>query len=228
MMIDQIFLKMNLKPPKTPFNTMKIITMSAIFSLGIISTTMFNSISILSHPLYFSPILLLFVGYGSYKISFKNKSSFKRFVLRNFIKAKWFFNNVNDKIKTNPANEEILPIQLKSIKLWKLLLKDDESQISCSLINKIRQIEKDNMLLILSPVNQIDYQLTIMDVDGNKSCLYEIPIYSKSSEILIDMFDKENQRRMDLGQSDKRDSIHNDLDKLISQQQESLKRKFIK
>jgi hypothetical protein len=64
-----------------------------------------------------------------------------------------------------------------------------------------------------------------MDVDNNKSCLYEIPIYSRISDNLIEVFDNENERRMNLGQSEKRQSIHNDLDKLISQQQESLKRR---
>jgi hypothetical protein len=145
--------------------------------------------------------------------------------MKNYIRFKWSVSNINKTLKAEPENHEILPIQTKSIKLWKLLLRDDESQISCSLGNRIRQIEKDNMLLILSPINQLDFQLTIMDVDNNKSCLYEIPIYSRISDNLIEVFDNENERRMNLGQSEKRQSIHNDLDKLISQQQESLKRR---
>ncbi len=135
------------------------------------------------------------------------------------------FNKFNNKLNHNPTDVEILPIQTKSIRLWKLLLRDGDSQISCSLGNRIRQIEKDNMLLILSPVNQIDFQLTIMDVDNNKSCLYEIPVHSKFSENLIEIFDIENERRMNLGQSEKRQSIHNDLDKLIFQQEQVLKNK---
>jgi hypothetical protein len=111
------------------------------------------------------------------------------------------------------------------MRLWKLLLRDLGSQISCSLGNRIRQIEKDNMLLILSPINQVDYQLTIMDVDNNKSCLYEIPVHSKFAESLIEIFDTENERRMSIGQIEKRKSIHNDLDKLISQQENALKNK---
>ena len=135
--------------------------------------------------------------------------------------------NVNDRLKAQPENSEILPIQTKSVKLWKLLLRDDKSQISCSLGNRIRQVEKDNMLLILSPINQQDYQLTIMDVDNMKSCLYEIPMYSRLAEVLIEVFDDENERRMLEGQLEKKQSIHNDLDKLISQQQEYLKTKAL-
>jgi hypothetical protein len=169
------------------------------------------------------PMFFLLVGYGTYKLKFNKKNSFKNFIYRNYIKFKWGLQNINEKLQAKPENSEILPIQTKSIKLWKLLLRDDKSQISCSLGNKIRQIEKDNMLLILSPINQQDFQLTIMDVDNNKSCLYEIPIYSRLSENLIDAFDSENEKRMNEGQSEKRQSIHNDLDKLIYQQQESLR-----
>jgi hypothetical protein len=92
------------------------------------------------------------------------------------------------------------------------------------MVNKIRQIEKDNMLLILSPINEMDYQMTIMDVDNNKSCLFEISIGGKYSESIIDLFDDENERRMKLGQLEKRESIHNDLDKLLSQQEQTLKK----
>ena len=157
-----------------------------------------------------------------YKVRFQRRNSFRNFIYRNYIRSRWILNDICEKLNTHPQDSEILPIQTKSIKLWKLLLRDEKSQISCSLGNRIRQIEKDNMLLILSPINQQDYQLTIMDVDINKSCLYEIPINSKLSENLIDHFDNENEKRMNFGQSEKRQSIHSDLDRLISQQQESL------
>jgi hypothetical protein len=180
-----------------------------------------------NHPisLWLIPLIISFIGYGTYKLKFNSTSALKIYLFRNYIRFKWSVSNINKTLKAEPENHEILPIQTKSIKLWKLLLRDDESQISCSLGNRIRQIEKDNMLLILSPINQLDFQLTIMDVDNNKSCLYEIPIYSRISDNLIEVFDNENERRMNLGQSEKRQSIHNDLDKLISQQQESLKRR---
>jgi hypothetical protein len=70
---------------------------------------------------------------------------------------------LNRNISKEETKSEILPIQYKSVRLWKLLLRDGDSVISCSMVNKIRQIEKDNMLLILSPINEMDYQMTIME-----------------------------------------------------------------
>jgi hypothetical protein len=131
-------------------------------------------------------------------------------------------------MQANPEVIEALPIQYKSVRLWKLLLRDEGSQITCSLGNRIRQIEKNNMLLILSPINQQDFMLTIMDVDSEKSCLYEVPIHSKYSESLIEIFDSENEKRMTLMQKEKKQSIHNDLDKLISQQEQVLRKNYQK
>ena len=91
------------------------------------------------------------------------------------------------------------------------------------MVNKIRQIEKDNMVIILTPMNEQDYLMTIMDVDNNKSCLYEIRIGNKNSILLIDLFDNENEKRMLIGQKEKRDTIQNDLDKLLKQQEEVLR-----
>jgi hypothetical protein len=203
---------------------MKFIIASIFFMLGLVSPLIYNDM-LNRNLILVSPVIFVFVGYGVYRFKFKNRNSFKLHLYRILIYLKWFKNDFVTKMKSKPEDQEILPIQTKSIKLWKLLLRDNDSQISCSLTNRIRQIEKDNMLLILSPINQIDYQLTIMDVDSNKSCLYEIPIHSKWAENVIEVFDNENQRRMMSGQIDKRNSIHNDLDKLISQQQDSLKKR---
>lgn len=204
---------------------MKLIIAPLFFFLGLVSPFIYTDM-LNKNTMWLSPLVFLFVGYGVYKLKYRNKNSFKFYLYRVLIHMKWMRNDFVTKMKSTPKSEEILPIQTKSIKLWKLLLRDEDSQISCSLIDRIRQIEKDNMLLILSPINQLDYQLTIMDVDNNKSCLYEIPIHSKFADNVIEVFDDENQRRMMSGQADKRNSIHNDLDKLISQQQDSLKRRL--
>lgn len=148
---------------------------------------------------------------------------YKRNILRGYINFKWYFSRVKSKFETQelPDNR---PIQIKSFRLWKLLLKDQDSVISCSMVNKTRQIERDNMLLILTPMNEIDHLMTIMDVDDHKSCLYEIRFSNKSSQNLIELFDTENEKRMQDGQSEKRNSIHNDLDKLLKQQEDVLKK----
>ena len=151
----------------------------------------------------------------------------KRTLFKKYVILKWQFNDVKEKLNNNVEVKDNLPIQLKSIKLWKLLLKDSDSIISCSMINKTRQIEKDNMLVIMIPLNEMDYAMTIMDVDEFKSCLYEIRFHNKSSEYLIELFDTENERRMLLGQTEKRNSINNDLDKLLKQQEDVMKRQKV-
>ena len=147
----------------------------------------------------------------------------KRNIFRNYIILKWHLSAVKSRFETQelPDNR---PIQVKSFRLWKLLLKDQDSVISCSMIDKVRQIERDNMIVLLSPMNEVDHLMTIMDVDDNKSCLYEIRFSNKSSQNLIDLFDTENEKRMLQGQSEKRESIHNDLDKLLKQQEDILKK----
>lgn len=148
----------------------------------------------------------------------------KIFLFRKYIKTKEYCRSIKDKVIESREPHDNLPIQVKSAKLWKLLLRDSGSVISCSMVNKIRQIERDNMLIIMSPLNEMDSMMTIMDVDNNKSCLYEIRFGNRSSSTLIELFDMENEKRMLMGQSEKRESIHNDLDKLLSQQEEVLRR----
>lgn len=150
--------------------------------------------------------------------------TFKIFLFRKYIKIKEYCRSIKDRVTESRESNDNLPIQVKSSKLWKLLLRDADSVISCSMVNKIRQIERDNMLIIMSPLNEMDSMMTIMDVDNNKSCLYEIRFGNRSSSTLIELFDTENERRMLIGQSEKRESIHNDLDKLLFQQEDVLKR----
>ena len=115
-------------------------------------------------------------------------------------------------------------MQEKAVRLWKLCLRDKETNISCSISNRTRQIEKTNMLIILSPLNQLDYLMTILDIDDkNKSCLYEIRIGPKMAEGVISSFDNENERRMREGEEERRNSIYNDLDKLLQQEEQALK-----
>jgi hypothetical protein len=118
---------------------------------------------------------------------------------------------------------KVSELQDKGIRLWKLCLRDKDTSISCSISNQMRQIEKNSMVIILSPINSIDYLMTIMDIDRSKSCLYEIRIGPKLSESVISAFDNENERRMKLGEEERRDSIMKDLDKLLQQEEMAIK-----
>jgi len=201
-----------------------------IFVITLISSPFGFGLS--NHPYYspwIIPAIIFLVGYVAYSVNFRNRSHFKFFLFKQYLKIRNYVQKVSINIQHSQGNQELLPIQSKSIRLWKLLLKDPDSTISCSLVNKIRQIEKDNMLLILSPINQMDFQMTIMDVESNRSCLFEITFGNKNSETIIDLFDSENEKRMILGQQEKRNSIQSDLDKLLQQQEQSLKmRKIIR
>jgi len=196
------------------------IIISSLFTGSIcLSSGNFNENYLIS---YFA--LSFLITYVGFRMKFKTQKRLKFFVLRKFILARNILQNVDDKInRYEQINETLLPIQEKSIRLWKLLLRDELSVISCSMVNKIRQVEKDNMVIILSPMNEQDFLMTIMDVDLTKSCLYEIRMGNKNSLNLIDLFDNENEKRMLMGQNEKRNTIQNDLDKLLKQQEEALR-----
>jgi hypothetical protein len=158
----------------------------------------------------FSIILL-----SLYKYKFKSEKLFKYFIFKNYLNInkslKWF------DTKVTSGEIKVSPMQEKAVKLWKVCLKNKKSIISCSISNKIRHIEKNNLLITLSPTNQIDYLMTI--IDNNKSCLYEIRISSKLADDVILSFDVENQRRMMIIEESKRKFIYNDLDKLLSSEE---------
>ena len=174
----------------------------------------------------FAPCLLIsmVVSYLVFKAKFKTEKRFRYFFLKNYVAMNSFFRKVDNKMKYESEDNKISPMQEKAVRLWKLCLRDKETNISCSISNRTRQIEKTNMLIILSPLNQLDYLMTILDIDDkNKSCLYEIRIGPKMAEGVISSFDNENERRMREGEEERRNSIYNDLDKLLQQEEQALK-----
>jgi hypothetical protein len=48
--------------------------------------------------------------------------------------------------------------------------------------------------------------MTIIDVDDEKSCLYEIRLADKPAQIVIGSFDVENEKRMKEGEDERRNS----------------------
>jgi hypothetical protein len=174
----------------------------------------------------FTPWFLISMisSYLMFKAKFKTEKRFRYFFLKNYVTINSFFKKVDNKIKYESEENKISPMQEKAVRLWKLCLRDKETNISCSISNRTRQIEKTNMLIILSPLNQLDYLMTILDIDDkNKSCLYEIRIGPKMAEGVISSFDNENERRMREGEEERRNSIYNDLDKLLQQEEQALK-----
>lgn len=121
--------------------------------------------------------------------------------------------------RISPVDQTTSPYQDKAIRLWKLTLKDTDSKLGVS-TQGVRQIEKDNLLIIFqytdSNSNSI---LTIMDDN-----VYELSIPPKQSITICDYFDDEMDRRMDKSVSAKRVIIETDLDKLVNFQDIQLKK----
>lgn len=204
---------------------MKIITIILIVLSSLIISGIFliSGLVELSNIPYIYWSLSFMIIFGTLlKLKFKNEKIFKYYLIKKYLTIntllKWF------DTKVTSGETKFTPMQEKAVKLWKLCLKDKKTNMSCSISNRIRHIEKNNMLIILSPINQLDYLMTIIDIDNSKSCLYEIRITSKLSEDVILSFDTENQKRMMNREEGKRKFIYNDLDKLLLREEESVKR----
>ena len=135
------------------------------------------------------------------------------------LKVKWRQWKKSLDKRISPVDQTTSPYQDKAIRLWKLTLKDTESKLGVS-TQGVRQIEKDNLLIIFqytdSNSNSI---LTIMDDN-----VYELSIPPKQSITICDYFDDEMDRRMDKSVSAKRVIIETDLDKLVNSQDIQLKK----
>ena len=135
------------------------------------------------------------------------------------LKVKWRQWKKSLDKRISPVAQNTSPYQEKAIRLWKLTLKDTESKLGVS-TQGVRQIEKDNLLIIFqytdSNSNSI---LTIMDNN-----VYELSIPPKQSITICDYFDDEMDRRMNKSVSAKRVIIETDLDKLVNSQDIQLKK----
>ena len=119
----------------------------------------------------------------------------------------------------------ISPYQEKGMRLWRLMLKDQDSKLGVNTYG-VRQIEKDNLLLVfLSGGNSNDDSvLTIMDVNDSGNNVYELHIGARQAASICEAFDMEMNRRMNRAESAKRLLIESDLDRLLKMQDERIKR----
>jgi hypothetical protein len=118
----------------------------------------------------------------------------------------------------------VTPFQEKAIRLWRLCLKDGESKLAFN-TNGIRQIEKENLLLVFQHNSSGESVMTIMDINESSKNIYELNIMSKPSLYVCDLFDDEMDRRMYMADSAKRKMIETDLDNLVTFQEGKLKNK---
>lgn len=119
----------------------------------------------------------------------------------------------------------------KSMRLWKMSLKDPDLKMSLS-SNGDRQIERDDLLIILRAINSSDYLMTIMpisEVNGVMTRnLYEVRYSGKNADVICESFDVEMSKRMEKAQNSRITFIEGDLDRLITQTEEMLKDKIKK
>jgi len=121
----------------------------------------------------------------------------------------------------------VSPFQEKGIKLWRLCLKDNSAKLGFN-TNGVRQIEKDNLLLVFQHNPSGESVMTIMDINSSNKNIYELNIPNKQSNYVCDLFDDEMDKRMSLAERTKRNIIETDLDNLLIVQENLLKNKLKK
>ena len=128
---------------------------------------------------------------------------------------------------TPDENKIITPFQEKGIKLWRLCLKDSSTKLAFN-TNGVRQIEKENLLLVFQHNPSGESVMTIMDIHDSNKNIYELNILNRQSNYVCDLFDDEMDKRMSLVESTKRQIIETDLDNLLVVQENLLKIKVQK
>ena len=141
-------------------------------------------------------------------------------LFRIYIRWSLFFEKFNQKI--DPYEVKLSPLQEKAIKLWKLCLRDKSVELRSSIFDSVRQIDKDNVMLILKP-SQDYFLLSILDFDSVRKNCYEVHIPRKMANQICNIFDGEMSKRMKDAENMKRNILGDDLDKLITQQEKILK-----
>lgn len=126
--------------------------------------------------------------------------------------------------RMSEGGDKLTPFEEKAIKLWRLCLKDKNTQLAFN-TNNIRQLEKENLFMIFRPSGNRDHIMTIMDINSERKSVYEIHVPNNYSDDVCDYFDIELEKRMREAENNKRATIDDDLDKLIDQEEKSLNRK---
>ena len=152
-------------------------------------------------------------------MSLSTKSKIKYFFLRSLVKWRNWRRSIDSKM--TPERSVLSPSEEKGIRLWKILLRDEETHMSYNAIG-VRQIEKDNILMIFQPSSNDGYLMTLMDVSSESRSLCELHIPPKHSDVVADNFDDELERRMKRAENNKRSIIESDIDKLLRREEKIL------
>ncbi len=161
----------------------------------------------------------------SYKLLSKKteKSFFSRFRIKRaqVLWRKWRLSL--DKSITL-ENQKLSPYQEKAIRLWRLCLKDDNTKLAYNTLG-IRQLEKENLFIIYTPVGNSNFIMTIMNINVDRNNLFEVHIPSRHTQYACDIFDDEMEKRMRKVENTKRTIIESDIDKLLLEEEKVLSNK---
>lgn len=136
----------------------------------------------------------------------KLTKKFKFRLIRFYLK--WMQNRSSQVVKLDD-------IQRKSVDLFKLYLRNPETNLVCSLMSGKRHIDVDDVLLILNKTPR-GYVLTVIDENKNNSInCYEVNLPDVTSFELIELFDNKMERRLVNSEASKKGAISKDLDSLI-------------
>lgn len=119
-----------------------------------------------------------------------------------------------------PDKRKLTPYEEKAIRLWRLCLKDEDTQMAYN-THGVRQIEKEHLFIMFQPGGNNDHIMTIMDVNSNGRSLYEFHIPQKESDYVSECFDLEMEKRMRKVENNKRNIIETDIDKLLAQEEKT-------
>lgn len=145
-----------------------------------------------------------------------NLSKLKYKYLRLRIKWRNWRRSIGDKMVLEKS--KLTPYEEKSLKLWKLLLKDEDTKMSYN-TQGVRQVEKKNVFMKLQHGGNNDCIMTLIDITTEHRSLYEIRIPISHAEIICDYFDSELERRMKRSENNKRIIIETDIDNLLKQEE---------
>ena len=139
-----------------------------------------------------------------YKLSYRLK---KLYIYWRRFNSIWFDRFITKK-------ENLTTYQSKSIRLWKMILRNPNSILQYN-TSGTRQLEHNDIMMIFISENV----LTIMDLNTHRKCVYEINIPETWGEEVNNYFDVELARRMREVENSKRSIIGDDLDTLIRQEE---------
>lgn len=150
---------------------------------------------------------------------------FKYKYLRLRIKWRNLRSSVGDKMLAEKS--KLTPYEEKAIRLWKILLRDEDTKMSFN-NHGVRQIEKNNVFITFQESGSSDYIMTILDITDERRSLYELHIPLRQADIVSDHFDYELDKRMKKAETNKRAIIETDIDKLLEQEEKILLSKLKK